>query len=780
MMSMRPLRIVWIILMTWVSTLAVRGADAPNAIAGWTFDMVIGQGNGPFPSTGRYRIYVNNSSSHYLLHGVSGILDTAGAIAYTRTGFDLGRITFSGTPYTVVFTFHTSHSGTFFMGDGWSSQSGTFTAYNAVAPAAWSKKVFKLAPTLGTGPFSAQPHRLLVGPSMYNVEVVAGVTNSYGWYFTTRTNLSTMLMTCYGDPVWGDVQLAFSFGTTNSGIYLARGNNNFKQAGTFTMLEYRDVSILTHPADSAVPISSATSFTVQGSGTGPLRYQWYKDFTPISGATASSYTIGSVQWNHGGEYWAIVSNWGGPAASLKATLTPGCTLNISHGGDAFDNGGGNGSILIATTGGCPWSVSNGVPWITITSGTSGTDFGEVTYFVPPNSSETARYGSFMVAGKTFVVTQLGNKAPAALAGRTFVFSPSSAPATVPGVFKFETITNALTNVSAWFFVQNNPAGASPSVVPVYHRTSPNVGRMTYNQGGGEYGLYALTFNAVNYGTYLYQASNAGGVHFEQTGFFSSAPNGPELNGDPFTDLLFQKPNGILSAWFLRGTNYLGARPITNAKLSGSDWQTMAMGDFDANGSSDLVLQHDSGSVVLSMLNGTNFLKFLPVRNGYGLPNWRVVGVADFNRDRKSDIVLQNENRSLMVWYMVGTNYFASQILRDGVAPGPAWRFAAINDFNDDGQADVIWQNADGRLAVWFMVGGNYLSTYLLRDGRPAAPGYRLVGVADINFDARNDLLFQHTDGRLLAWLMNGAGFVKAIMFPNTPKVPAGWKLVGPK
>jgi hypothetical protein len=66
-------------------------------------------------------------------------------------------------------------------------------------------------------------------------------------------------------------------------------------------------------------------FTVAATGTAPLSYQWSKNGTPISGATASSYTTPpAARADDGAQFVAIVSNSAGSATSAvgKLSVTP--------------------------------------------------------------------------------------------------------------------------------------------------------------------------------------------------------------------------------------------------------------------------------------------------------------------------------------------------------------------------------------------------------------------------------------------------------------------------
>lgn len=67
---------------------------------------------------------------------------------------------------------------------------------------------------------------------------------------------------------------------------------------------------------------------------------------------------------------------------------------------------GSGSILVATSAfKCPWAATSKAPWITITSGGSGSWFGLVNYSYTANHSGSARTGTIAISGNTFTLTQ---------------------------------------------------------------------------------------------------------------------------------------------------------------------------------------------------------------------------------------------------------------------------------------------------------------------------------------------------------------------------------------
>jgi hypothetical protein len=81
-------------------------------------------------------------------------------------------------------------------------------------------------------------------------------------------------------------------------------------------------SITVQPANQSVIAGGTATFLVTASGTSPLSYQWSKNGTSISGATASSYTTpATVIGDNGATFTVEVSNGAGNAVSAAATLT---------------------------------------------------------------------------------------------------------------------------------------------------------------------------------------------------------------------------------------------------------------------------------------------------------------------------------------------------------------------------------------------------------------------------------------------------------------------------
>jgi hypothetical protein len=91
-------------------------------------------------------------------------------------------------------------------------------------------------------------------------------------------------------------------------------------------------TILQQPQSLAVPPGSNATFTVVGSGSLPLSYQWYFGTHLIADATQPSLTLTNVSADQAGNYTVVLTNAYGSATSSVAVLslaTPGAPILVS-------------------------------------------------------------------------------------------------------------------------------------------------------------------------------------------------------------------------------------------------------------------------------------------------------------------------------------------------------------------------------------------------------------------------------------------------------------------
>ena len=134
----------------------------------------------------------------------------------------------------------------------------------------------------------------------------------------------------------------------------------------------------------------------------------------------------------------------------------GCTFSISPASQSVSSAGGSGSFAVTTAATCAWTAATAAPWISITSGATGTGAGNVQFTAAANTGG-GRGGTITIGGQTFTLTQDG--------GCTFAVAPETIGAPAAAGSHNVTVTTApgcsWTAVSgaAWISI---PVGASGS------------------------------------------------------------------------------------------------------------------------------------------------------------------------------------------------------------------------------------------------------------------------------------------------------------------------------
>jgi O-glycosyl hydrolase len=128
-------------------------------------------------------------------------------------------------------------------------------------------------------------------------------------------------------------------------------------------------SVTTQPKSQTISVGQAATFSVVAGGTAPLTYQWLKNGSSISGATAPSYTTpAATSAENGSTYQVQINNSAGHLASATATLTvashPTVTINWSDVHQQIDGFGASsaatGDGITNTQADLFWSTTSGV------------------------------------------------------------------------------------------------------------------------------------------------------------------------------------------------------------------------------------------------------------------------------------------------------------------------------------------------------------------------------------------------------------------------------------
>ena len=253
----------------------------------------------------------------------------------------------------------------------------------------------------------------------------------------------------------------------------------------------------------------------------------------------------------------------------------------------------------------------------------------------------------------------------------------------------------------------------------------------------------------------------------------------DLDGDGKPDLIFQDNDGFLATWLMNGATLGSAGFLTPSNVGDTNYRIVCTGDFNGNGKEDLLFQHTDGTLAVWYMNGTSQVGTALINpNNPGDRNWRVVAVGDLNRDGKVDIIFQHTDGTLAVWYMNGISLSSGALFNPSKPGDRNWKVVGTGDFNSDGNLDLIFQHTDGTLAAWLLDGIKLTQGSLFT---PSNPGdhWKVVAIADLNSDGKPDLLFQHTDTTLAVWFMDGVKLNSAQVL--SPSRSGGtWRVVAPK
>jgi probable HAF family extracellular repeat protein len=229
----------------------------------------------------------------------------------------------------------------------------------------------------------------------------------------------------------------------------------------------------------------------------------------------------------------------------------------------------------------------------------------------------------------------------------------------------------------------------------------------------------------------------------------------DFNADGRSDLLFRRDSdGLLSQYLMNGFQLIAAQVLGTV---GTEWKLVAAADFNGDGTADLLFRRKSdGMLSLYLMSGSQILSAQLI-GAIGL-DWDLVGAADFNSDSRADLLLRRATDGMLSLYLMnGFQVVSAQLIG---AVGLDWRVRAVRDFNADGRADILFRRAgDGALSLYLFSAFQVLDARFL--GIVAGNEWDLLGARDFSGDGTADLLFRRGDGMLSLYLMSGFQILNA-------------------
>ena len=186
----------------------------------------------------------------------------------------------------------------------------------------------------------------------------------------------------------------------------------------------------------------------------------------------------------------------------------------------------------------------------------------------------------------------------------------------------------------------------------------------------------------------------------------------DFNGNGTTDVLVANPTAASDTVGLIGY-WENNEDWTLIGGYSPEWSVIATADFDGNGTTDILWRN---SFVGDDGNTYNAYCTWIVDND---ANWRMVSASDaaewdflctgdFDGDGTKDIAMINAAGVVDVWRVVDGVMQSDSVL--SVVDTSVWEFFSVGDFDDDGTDDIAWRSADGTTYGYWQI----------RDGQLAA------------------------------------------------------------
>ena len=228
----------------------------------------------------------------------------------------------------------------------------------------------------------------------------------------------------------------------------------------------------------------------------------------------------------------------------------------------------------------------------------------------------------------------------------------------------------------------------------------------------------------------------------------------DLNGDGIGDTIWRKTDttgatvGYVGWIYDAGGNVVSKRGLSK----GGEWALETAAYFTTGPVTDFVWRNTStNATVMWVMKADGSTAKQKYIGGEDSPEWQVETSGDYDGNGSTDLIWRNSNNDAHSMWLMNEWRVTSDGLIGGSSTFRLVATAADYDANDDGCIDLIWRNttSDGYV-VHLMQGTKQIGAFPIADGT----GWDLVATGNYDINGIGDLLWrEQATGAVVQWLM---------------------------